>query len=185
MGMSEPFIQPEAASLELDNRQQQLEYLMRRFGDKVLYLAYSYLHDRYWAEDVAQEVFIRVYTNLDKFQGRSSIYTWIYHITVNLCRDQLRAQTRRRRLEPVKLQGPTWPDVEDRVLDSLQQQELWQTILNLPVIYREVIWLHYYEQLTLKDIAKILGISLPTVKIRLYRARQHLQQVLQAGEGDA
>jgi RNA polymerase sigma-70 factor (ECF subfamily) len=185
MGMYESSIQPQAAPLELENRQQQLEYLMRRFGDKVLYLAYSYLHDLHWAEDVAQEVFIRIYTNLDKFQGRSSIYTWIYHITVNLCRDQLRARTRRRDVELVKPPEHTFAGVEDRVLENLQQQELWRAILNLPVIYREVIWLHYYEQLSLKDIAKILGISLPSVKIRLYRARQRLQQVFKVGEGDA
>lgn len=173
----------ETAPVELSNRQQQLEYLMRRFGDKVLYLAYSYLHNHSWAEDVAQEVFVRVYTNLENFQGRSSIYTWIYHITVNLCRDQLRAQTRRQRLEP-ELPENHLPGVEDRVLANLEYQELWQAILVLPVTYREVIWLHYYEQLSLKDIARILGISLPTVKIRLYRARRHLQQVLRAGEQD-
>ncbi|WP_258359170.1 sigma-70 family RNA polymerase sigma factor [Moorella sulfitireducens (nom. illeg.)] len=185
MGISEPFLQPEMASPDLDNRQQHLEYLMRRFGDKVLYLAYSYLHDRYWAEDVAQEVFIRVYTHLDKFEGRSSIYTWIYHITVNLCRDQLRALSRRREQEPVNYQEQAITGVEDRVLEKLQQQELWRAVLNLPLIYREVIWFYYYEQLGLKDIAKILGISLPAVKIRLYRARQHLQQVLKVGDGNA
>lgn len=154
---------------------------MRRFGDKVLYLAYSYLHDRYLAEDVAQEVFIRVYTNLDKFQGRSSIYTWIYHITVNLCRDHLRAQSRRR-LEPGRLLDVAAPDVESIALANLQYRELWQAILGLPVAYREVIWLHYYDQLSLKDIASILDISLATVKIRLYRARRQLQQVLKAGD---
>ncbi|MEW8958011.1 ECF RNA polymerase sigma factor SigW [Moorella humiferrea] len=184
--MSEPFIHAEEKVLtEGDNRRQQLEYLMRRFGDKVLYLAYSYLRDRHWAEDVAQEVFIRVFTNLDKFRGNSSIYTWIYHITVNLCRDELRAKNRRRDLEPVEGEDYVATEVEEQVLANLQQQEVWQAVLNLPVIYREVIWLHYYEQLSLKEIAEILGISLPAVKIRLYRARGHLQKLLKAGEGNA
>ncbi|MDN5344734.1 MAG: polymerase sigma-70 factor, subfamily [Clostridia bacterium] len=184
MGVSEPVPDPGfTGSPGLANYQQQLEYLMRRFGDRVLYLAYSYLHDRYLAEDVAQEVFIRVYTNLDKFQGRSSIYTWIYHITVNLCRDYLRAQSRRR-LEPGWLPEVAVPDVADMALVNLEYRELWQAILQLPVAYREVIWLHYYDQLNLKDIAAILGISLATVKIRLYRARRQLQLVLKAGGQD-
>ncbi|MGI9861240.1 sigma-70 family RNA polymerase sigma factor [Moorella naiadis] len=181
MGVSESVPGTGPGAPGLNNYQQQLEYLMRRFGDKVLYLAYSYLHDRYLAEDVAQEVFIRVYTNLDKFQGRSSIYTWIYHITVNLCRDYLRAQSRRR-LEPNRLLEVAVPDVEAMALANLEYRELWQAILQLPVTYREVIWLHYYDQLSLKDIAAILDISLAAVKIRLYRARQRLQQVLKVGD---
>ncbi|SMB99366.1 RNA polymerase sigma-70 factor, ECF subfamily [Thermanaeromonas toyohensis ToBE] len=162
-------------------KKEQLEDLMRRFGDKVLHLAYSYLGDRYLAEDVAQEVFVRVFLSLDQFQGRSSLFTWIYQITVNLCRDYLRSQ-KRCRLQP-SFEMPRFAvNVEDAVLAEIEYQELWQAIFNLPVAYREVIWLHYYDQLELKEIAHILGISLSAVKIRLYRARQHLYKVLQEGE---
>lgn len=175
----------EKVPTEDDNRRQQLEYLMRRFGDKVLYLAYSYLRDRHWAEDVAQEVFIRVYTNLDKFQGNSSLYTWIYHITVNLCRDELRARNRHNNLETLESEWPESSGVEEQVLANLQHQEIWQAVLSLPLIYREVIWLHYYEQLRLHEIAAILGISLPAVKVRLYRARRYLEKILKAGEHNA
>ncbi|MCG0278959.1 MAG: sigma-70 family RNA polymerase sigma factor [Thermanaeromonas sp.] len=162
-------------------KNEQMEDLMRRFGDKVLHLAYSYLGDRHLAEDVAQEVFVRVFLSLDQFQGRSSLFTWIYQITVNLCRDYLRSQ-KRCRLEPTWEVSRYNVDVEDVVLTEMEYQELWQAIFNLPVAYREVIWLHYYDQLELKEIAHILGISLSAVKIRLYRARQQLQKALQEGE---
>lgn len=111
---SVPHLSPETV-----HRHEQLEYLMRRYGDKVLYLAYSCLRDKDWAEDVAQEVFLQVYTSLPRFQGNSSFYTWIYRITVNLCRDQLRRQIRRRRLE----QKENWksikePDPEEKALEK-------------------------------------------------------------------
>lgn len=68
-----------------------LEQLVREYGDGVLQLAYFYLKDRSLAEDIFQEVFTRVYTHLPKFRGESSPRTWIYRITVNLCRDKLRS----------------------------------------------------------------------------------------------
>ncbi len=176
MGLSESLPGSSSAVLERSDYQQQLEYLLRRFGDRVLYLAYSYLHDRYLAEDLAQEVFIRVYTNLANFQGRSSLYTWIYHITVNLCRDYLRARGRRH-LDPEKFPEVAVTDVEAMALANLEYQDLWRAILQLPVAYREVIWLHYYEQLSLKVDEPTLGIDPQGVRelldliVRLARQR--------------
>ena len=95
-----------------DGAADQLEYLMRRFGPQVQRIAYYYLRDLYLAEDVAQEVFYRVYRDLDKFRGESSYYTWIYRITVNLCRDYLRSAALRR-LIPGGQPGPgtdRWQD---------------------------------------------------------------------------
>ena len=74
-----------------DNKKEQLEYLMRRFGSQVMKIAYYYLRDIHQAEDIYQEVFIRVYYNLDKFRGECSYYTWICRITSNLCKDYLKS----------------------------------------------------------------------------------------------
>jgi len=162
---------------ETGRHQEQLEYLMRRYGDKVLYLAYSYLHDRDWAEDVAQEVFIQVYTALPRFQGNSSFYTWIYRITVNLCRDQLRAQIRRRRLEQEeKWKSAKELDLEEKALENIERQELWACILRLPLNLREILLLYYYHQLSVKEIARVLDISQTAARVRLYRARKQLQK---------
>ena len=59
----------------------QLEYLMRRFGKQVHKLAYYYVRDKHLVEDICQEVFIKVYNNLEKFRNESGYYTWIYRIT--------------------------------------------------------------------------------------------------------
>lgn len=162
-----------------------LEELMHRYGDKVLRLAYSYLRDRHLAEDVAQEVFVRVFLSLERFQGKSSISTWIYQITVNLCRDLLRSQKHYHQGSPLEISpeaGHQGPSLEDTVLAQMEYRELWQAIFALPVAYREVIWLYYYEQLDLKELAQVLGISQSAAKLRLYRARQHLRKLLQEGD---
>jgi RNA polymerase sigma-70 factor (ECF subfamily) len=164
-------------SPEFAQRQEQLEYLMRRYGDKVLYLAYSYLRDKEWAEDVAQEVFLQVFISLPDFQRNSSFYTWIYRITINLCRDQLRKQIRRRRLEQKENWGPSAEqDPEEKALENIERRELWTCILQLPLNLREILVLYYFHQLSIKEITQTLGISQTAARVRLYRARKQLQK---------
>lgn len=165
-------------------RHAELEYLMRRFGDKVLYLAHSYLKDRQWAEDVAQEVFLRVYLALDEFTGESSYYTWIYRITVNACRDALRKKNRYLCTEPDNLdQYGGSADPEAMAVDSVTSQEVVQAIYSLPVAYREVLLLHYYHELSVREISQVLGITVPAVKVRLLRGRRRLEELLKDGGG--
>ncbi|HHY93796.1 MAG TPA: sigma-70 family RNA polymerase sigma factor [Firmicutes bacterium] len=174
-----PQAEYQAVDPSTSHRHQQLEYLMRRFGDKVLHLAYSYLGDRFWAEDVAQEVFFRVYLSLDRFRGDSSYYTWIYRIAVNLCRDHLRLRAHEPSVE-IPAPGPvsTAPDPEETVLDRSEQEELWQAVCSLPLAYREAIVLHYYHELPLKDVARVLNVSPTTMRVRLFRARRKLAEIL-------
>ena len=76
--------------------EEHLSYLMQRYGKQVYRLAYYYVRDKHLAEDIYQEVFIRVYKNYHKFRHESSFYTWIYRITVNLCKDYLKSAKVRR-----------------------------------------------------------------------------------------
>lgn len=166
---------------QLLGKQEQLEYLMRRFGDKVLHLAYFYLRDRQWAEDIAQEVFLKVYSGLDKFRGDSSYYTWIYRITVNLCRDRLRSWSFRKiiPLEPGQVEHVPARNGEDWVSELVESQALLQAVLQLPVKYREVVVLHYFYQMTMPEIAAITGVSEGAIRVRLHRARVNLKKTLE------
>ncbi|NLL19920.1 MAG: sigma-70 family RNA polymerase sigma factor [Clostridia bacterium] len=166
-----------------DNRSEQLEYLMRRFGHKVLKIAYYHVRDRYQAEDIAQEVFCRVYQHLERFRGDSSYYTWIYRITVNLCKDYLRSAYFRRMLP--------WGDF--RHLDSLKQREermfevveggeIFQKVMDLPLKYRTVTALYYFEEMSTAEIAEILHVKENVVRTRLCRARKILRDLLTRGE---
>lgn len=164
-------------------RQEQLEYLMRRYEKKVLKLAYYHLRDRQQAEDVAQEVFCRVFRNLDRFREESSYYTWIYRITVNLCKDYLRSAFFRRILP--------WDDFrylerlrksEERMFEAVEGGEVFQKVMDLPLKYRTVTTLYYFEEMPVSEIAAVLNIKENVVRTRLSRARQFLRDLLSRGE---
>jgi len=160
-----------------------LEYLMRRFGDDVLSLAYFYLQDKQAAEDAAQEVFLRVYHNLEEFRGESSYFTWIYRITVNLCRDRLRSWHHRNIIPWDILWGhrtasPAAGGIEEQALDNVEAGEIMQAVLELPTKYREVVYLKYYSDMTVSEIARVCGINDSNVRVRLHRAYRMLKEKL-------
>ena len=154
-----------------------LDDLIRRFGDRVYKLAYYHVRDRYMAEDIAQEVFCRVYRNLHRFRGDSAWFTWIYRITVNLCRDYTASADFRRMLP--------WRSVESeaggeaRMFEEAEGGEVFAQVMSLPVIYRAVISLHYFEDLKTAEIAQMLGINEANVRARLCRGREMLRKALE------
>lgn len=182
--------QTEPAALPAD-RETALESLMREYGTKVLHLAFYYLKDRHLAEDVAQEVFIKAYKHWDSFRGESSAYTWLYKITVNLCRDKARSAWWRRLLpseDPrasapgdVELMTPPEDGPEAAALKSDQRDAMMQQVMKLPDAYREVVVLYYYQDLSTVEIAEITGQNENTIKTRLFRARAMLKELLMKG----
>lgn len=172
-------------SMDLSEREQALEQLVDAYGDGVLQLAYFYVRDRDLAEDIFQEVFTRVYTHLDRFRGESSPRTWIYRIAVNLCRDKLRSWSLRRVLllgeEALFGAAPPSPDAVDEVLKQADREELLRAVMELPVEYREVVLLYYYEEMDVREVAATLGLSEGTVRSRLHRARAKLRAMLTEG----
>lgn len=164
-----------------------LEALVDEYGDSVLQLAYLYLKDRSLAEDVFQEVFTRVYTRRHTFRGEASPKTWIYRITVNLCRDKLRSWALRRLVvageELISLLAPPEPDVEERVLAEAESSALLEAVMALPVEFREVVLLYYYEEMETAEVAAALELSQGTVRSRLHRARARLKAMLEGGIG--
>lgn len=137
------------------------------------------------AEDVTQEVFVKVSQALPQFRGESSLSTWIYRIATNAGFDRLRSPSFRHVCDvPLVNEVP----VEDRspgVEQTLVRQEMNDCIdeyvARLPASYRSVIVLREHEGLTNQEIADTLGVSLDTVKIRLHRARARLRKELGSG----
>ncbi|MGI6552311.1 MAG: sigma-70 family RNA polymerase sigma factor [Bacillota bacterium] len=165
-----------------DPRGEQLEYLMRRFGQKVQKLAYYYVRDRHQAEDIAQEVFCRVYRHLDRFRGESSYYTWIYRITVNLCKDYLRSAYFRRMIPWGEFRYlENLRQREARLFEAVEGGELFQKVMDLPLKYRTVTALYYFEDMSTGEIAEILRVKENLVRTWLYRARKLLQESLSRG----
>lgn len=173
------------------DREAALERLMQDYGTKVLHLAFYYLKDRHLAEDVAQEVFIKAYRNWDSFRGESSAYTWLYKITVNLCRDKARSAWWRRLLpseDPVggtaggvDMAAPPEDSPEEAALKSDRRDSMMQQVMKLPDAYREVVVLFYFQDLSTVEIADITGQNENTIKTRLFRARAMLKELLVKG----
>lgn len=131
------------------------------------------------AEDLTQEVFLKISLALPEFRGDSSLSTWVYRIASNGALDRRRSRTSRGSVEVplTSEQSPPdrSPDGEHRVFRQEMRQCLDQFIEKLPPNYRSAFVLSEYEELTNPEIAAALGISLDTVKIRMHRARQLLQ----------
>lgn len=167
-----------------DNRSELLDYLMRRFSDKVIKIAYYHIRDRYMAEDICQEVFLRVYKNLDKFCRDSTYFTWIYRITVNLCRDY-KASAYFRRMLPWSGWGSDdtpGTGMKEKLLEAAEGGEIFRKVMDLPLKYRTILALYYFEEFTTPEIAHILKIREDTVRARLCRGRKMLKEML-AREG--
>lgn len=173
---------PESAAAFAD-RGALLEQWMQEYGTRIMHLAYLYLKDRQLAEDLTQEVFIKAYRHMDEFRGESAVYTWLYRIAINLCRDRLRSPWWKRLILPGEVPAVASGDQpEEAALTTLRKEAVIQQVLALPDHYREMIILYYYQDLSTTEIAGLTGLPENTVKTRLHRARQHLKQAL-AREG--
>lgn len=148
------------------------------------------------AEDLTQEVFMKVNRSLKQFQGNSSLSTWIYRLATNSALDRLRSRTFRQNEQKISLSDVD--DVSEAEEKDIQAQEkelsaereairnemnecIREFVDKLPENYRTVIILSELKDLKNQEIAEILGISLDAVKIRLHRARIRLKEEFAAG----
>jgi RNA polymerase sigma-70 factor (ECF subfamily) len=158
-------------------------------------LASRLLGDREEAKDVSQDVFLQVYRVLPRFEGRSSLKTWIYRIVVNQCRNRQRWWRRRRRdkalpleeltaSESVQLASPPNEGPEQEVARREESRRVQAALIKLSLDHRAVLLLREVEELSGAEIAEALGVAEGTVKSRLARARDALRQALVAREGN-
>ncbi|QRG69542.1 sigma-70 family RNA polymerase sigma factor [Brevibacillus choshinensis] len=157
------------------------EQIMREYGTRVLRLVTFLVKDQSVAEDLAQDVFVKVYRHLPRFRGQSSIHTWIYRIAVNECKGYLRSWAFRKILPRSWIKADFDVSTERVVMEQSERDELVEQVLTLPSLYRQVIVLHYYADLSIAEVANVLSVSEGTVRTRLHRARQQLKK--QMGEG--
>ncbi len=154
-----------AAALETFARR-----LMNEQGDYITRLCFLYLGDEMEAQDAAQESFLKALRAFTDFRGESAERTWLARIAINTCKDILRSPWRKRvDGEQALLNLPDSEDGPEAFDDTVLL-----SVLNLPAKYKDVILLYYYQDLSLKDIARTLGLPLPTVSSRLIRARKRL-----------
>lgn len=155
------------------------EEIYEKYATDVLRVSYFYLGDRQKAEDVCQDVFVRLITNAPVLQdGREK--AWLLKVALNRCRDLWRGAWVKR----VILGSPAFelipaPDEIDKLAD---QQEIMGAIHQLPASFREVILLHYYQGYGITEIAEMMDLPEGTISSRLSRGRKKLESILKGGD---
>ena len=163
--------------------------LVRPYERSVYVMALSYMKNEADAEDVAQEAFLRAILKLSSFRAESKFSTWLISITINEARTRLRRQALVR-MEPLdqlpdedKGISPAllrdWREIPSEAVERDEVRVLIQrAVEQLPEIYRQVFLLRDVEELTINETAEALNISIPSIKVRLHRARMMLQKQL-------
>ena len=156
--------------------------LVDRYKDLVFTLALRMLKNREEAEEVAQDTFIKVYKSINKFKGDSKFSTWIYKIAYNTSLDRLKKN--KKYINDVAIDEFTERQIKtiDNALDKLEDEEREQTIQKcialLPNDDSFLLTLYYFDELTLEEISKTIGIKPNNVKVKLYRSRIKLATIL-------
>lgn len=150
---------------------------MERFGDAVFRLAMCQLRSHADAEDVFQEVFLRLLRDTTDFTSGGHLKAWLLRVTLSRCRD-LRRSAWFKRTAP--LEG--LPEAAMPENDACA--ELWNAVAALPDDLRAPVYLHYVEGYTTGEIAGMIGCCAATVRTRLYRARKHLKLELEGNDDE-
>jgi RNA polymerase sigma factor (sigma-70 family) len=162
--------------------------LVERYKDPVYNLAYRMLGNQTEAEDVAQETFVKAYTQLGTYRDTHKFSTWLLSIASHLAIDLLR----RRRFVALPLEDTPvveWmPDIgagpEETALQEEQHDEMQRLLRQLPEKYRSVVVLRYYQDMSYEEIAAALHLTPALVKARLHRARELLARALKEKPGE-
>ncbi|EON72630.1 sigma-70 family RNA polymerase sigma factor [Lysinibacillus sphaericus] len=155
-----------------------MEQLVEEYGEYLFHLSYLYVKDKQLAEEITQDVFFTYATKKDTFRGEAALKTFLTRILINRCHDELRKMKRKNVLQFLT---PFWTNeksAEQEVMKQQQFQTLKHEVMRLPIHYREVIILFYYEDFEAWEIADLLGISQNTVRTRLRRGKDLLKSKL-------
>lgn len=170
--------------------------LVRRYKTKIISTAYRVLGDYAKAEDIAQETFLRVHRNADRYRSIAKFSTWIYTIALNVARNELR-NTKRKRLvsldafgsdgenEPTTYEIPDESAPPDQEIENRELRAIFdEAIQKLPARYRTVFVLRDVDDLSYEEIAEILKVPKGTVKSRINRARQRFRELIEPVLGE-
>lgn len=160
----------------------------------VFSLAFRLLGDAEEARDLAQDVFLLIYRTVGRFQGRSSLKTWIYRIVVNQCANRRRTWMRRKRSRSVPIDDLSVRDEAVLVADTSPERDvgrreeaalMQRALARISFDHRAILLLRETEDLSCEEISIALGVPLGTVKSRLARAREALREAFVAVDGRA
>lgn len=171
------------------------EDIYREFGGKILNLAYRMTGIEETARDLTQDIFIKVYQNMETFRGEAQVYTWIYRIAANHVLNHLKSARRRRwlslmdkplgevfkeeEIEPVFREHTAAPGPDHRLEKGERERMVWNVVQSLPPKYRIAFVLHRYEEMSYREVAEAMDLSLSAVETRIHRAKKMVMEKLE------
>ena len=163
------------------------EALFRKYQDYVYNIVFGIVGRAEDARDLTQDVFVQAYRSLPAFRRGARFPTWLYRIAVNRAVDAARKEKHRRWL-PINEAVEARPDPSaNPALAAVRQDEqdaVRQILMQVPVRHRDVLVLRYYQEMSVEEIAEVLGCSVPAAKVRLHRARLHFKERYVAAHGE-
>lgn len=157
----------------MTKNQMEAETLVRKFADMVYRLALLNMKNQQDAEDIFQEVFLRLVDHLHKLHSEEHVKAWLLRVTVNCCKKQFQSAWRRKTSSLGYDMAVEWA-----VHCPEDYSEVYEAVRELPEKYRNVIHLFYFEDLPVKTISRVLKIGESTVKSQLFRGRDMLKSKL-------
>lgn len=146
--------------------------LAETYRDRLFAAAFQVCGNAADAEDAAQEALLRYHISEKQFESEQHIRAWLLRVTINCAKNVSRSFFRRNTV-------PLEDYMDSLEFDSGESREIFREVMNLPETYRLVIHLYYYEDYSVAEIGKILGLTESNVKVRLSRGRQKLKKALQ------
>ena len=163
------------------------DFLVRKYMEKAFHIAFDFTRDKEEAKDLSQEAFLRAFSRIKQFDGRSSFYTWFYRLVVNLCLDYARRKGRVRwqSLDALVEENPERAELADSSSAPEQQamageakRRAQSTLKSMPDKQRTAFLLRNHQGLPIADIAKVMKTTEATVRVYLHRAVAALRQSL-------
>ncbi|UKS61302.1 sigma-70 family RNA polymerase sigma factor [Bacillus toyonensis] len=152
---------------EIEDKEDLIDEIMNKYGQEALQLVYSYVNNKEVVEDLTQDIFVKCYKSLHTYKGNSNLKTWLWRIAINHCKDYLKSWYNKKVIvteDDFTYMKSQKESVEQTVIQNAEDSRLASAVMNLPIKYREVIYLFYYEELAIKEIATI---SLPFISYGL------------------
>lgn len=169
-------------AFEIEDKEDLIDEIMNKYGQEVLQLVYSYVNNKEVAEDLTQDIFVKCYKSLHTYKGNSNLKTWLWRIAINHCKDYLKSWYNKKVIvteDDFTYMGSQKESVEQTVIQNAEDCELASAVMNLPIKYREVIYLFYYEELSIKEVAIVIEVKENTIKTRLKKAKELLKKGLE------
>ncbi|KQS53210.1 MULTISPECIES: RNA polymerase sigma factor [Flavobacterium] len=163
---------------------QAFTHLVERYKTLVYTLALRMIKNTEEAEEAAQDTFVKVFRSMEKFKGESKFSTWIYRVAYNTCLDRIKKHKTVPLTVDIDNYGSRQLAAAENVLDAMDGEErhraIQECLQQLPGEDAFLLTLYYFEEQSLEEIAKIIGIKANNVKIKLFRCRKKLGEIVRA-----